>query len=71
MRIELIGKQILIDKANNLWGFLVEENDKNIILEDKHYSSSISLAIDEILEFKNIPNTINGKKVKINIEILD
>lgn len=65
----IIGHSKLIKESENLWGFVVENKDKEeILLSDKYFSSSIVIALDEITNFLGQPKIKEGQRVKITIE---
>ena len=61
-KYSITGHSKLIDESENLWGFVVENEDKEeTLLSDNYFSSSIVIALDEIANFK-------GKSdIKINM----
>lgn len=70
-KYSITGHSKLIDESNNIWGFVVEEEnskEKEILLSDNYFSSSIVIALDEIAQFKGKPEIKEGQKVKIIIE---
>ena len=55
-KYSITGHSKLIDENNNLWGFVVEDdNSTDVLLSDDYFSSSIVIALDEIANFKNKP----------------
>ena len=69
-KYSIAGHSKLIDKGDNLWGFVVEENDNNeTLLSDNYFSSSIVIALDEIANFKGKSDIKEGQRVKITIEV--
>lgn len=68
-KYSIIGHSKLIDEGENLWGFVVEDNDKNeTLLSDNYFSSSIVIALDEIANFLGKPDIKEGQRVRIIIE---
>ena len=70
-KYSITGHSKLIDESNNIWGFVVEEEnskEKEILLSDNYFSSSIVIALDEIAQLKGKPEIKEGQKVKIIIE---
>ena len=68
-KYSIAGHSKLIDKGDNLWGFVVEDNDNNeTLLSDDYFSSSIVIALDEIATFLGKPDIKEGQRVRITIE---
>ena len=68
-KYSIAGHSKLIDKGDNLWGFVVEDNDNNeTLLSDDYFSSSIVIALDEITTFLGKPDIKEGQRVRITIE---
>ena len=68
-KCSITGHSKLIDEEENIWGFVVEGNDKEeTLLSDDYFSSSIVIALDEITKFLGQPEIKEGQKVKITIE---
>lgn len=69
-KYSITGHSKLIDESENLWGFVVENEDKEkTLLSDNYFSSSIVIALDEIANFKGKSDIKEGKRVKITIEV--
>lgn len=69
--MEITGRTKLLDERNNLWGFEMETSSGKRMLCDKHFSSSIAIAIDEIARALGVDTIEDGKLVKITIESLE
>ena len=68
-KYSITGHSKLIDESENLWGFVVEDNDNNeTLLSDDYFSSSIVAALDEIATFLGKPEIKEGQRVRITIE---
>ena len=68
-KYSITGHSKLIDESENLWGFVVEDNDNNeTLLSDDYFSSSIVAALDEISIFLGKPDIKEGQRVRITIE---
>ena len=68
-KYSITGHSKLIDEGENIWGFVVEDNDKNeTLLSDNYFSSSIVIALDEITTFLRKSDIKEGQRVKITIE---
>lgn len=68
-KYSIAGHSTLIDKGDNLWGFVVEDSDNNeTLLSDDYFSSSIVIALDEITTFLGKPDIKEGQRVRIIIE---
>lgn len=68
-KCSITGHSKLIDEGENIWGFVVENNDKEeTLLSDDYFSSSIVIALDEITKFLGQPEIKEGQRVKITIE---
>ena len=69
-KYSITGHSKLIDESENLWGFVVENEDKEeTLLSDNYFSSSIVIALDEIATFLGKPDIKEGQRVRITIEI--
>ena len=69
-KYSITGHSKLIDESENLWGFVVEDNDNNeTLLSDDYFSSSIVIALDDITNFKGKSDIKEGQRVKITIEV--
>ena len=69
-KYSITGHSKLIDESENLWGFVVENEDKEeTLLSDNYFSSSIVIALDEIANFKGKSDIKEGQRVKITIEV--
>ena len=68
-KYSIAGHSTLIDKGDNLWGFVVEDSDNNgTLLSDDYFSSSIVIALDEITTFLGKSDIKEGQRVRITIE---
>ena len=68
-KCSITGHSKLIDESENLWGFVVENEDKEkTLLSDNYFSSSIVIALDEITTFLGKPDIKEGQRVRITIE---
>ena len=69
-KYSITGHSKLIDESENLWGFVVENEDKEeTLLSDNYFSSRIVIALDEIANFKGKSDIKEGQRVKITIEV--
>lgn len=69
-KYSITGHSKLINESENLWGFVVEnENKEEILLSDDYFSSSIVVALDEIAKFKGKSDIKEGQRVTITIEV--
>ena len=69
-KYSITGHSKLIDESENLWGFVVEnENKEETLLSDDYFSSSIVVALDEIASFKGKSDIKEGQRVTITIEV--
>ena len=68
-KYSIAGHSKLIDESENLWGFVVEDNDNNeTLLSDDYFSSSVVIALDEITTFLGKHDIKEGQRVRITIE---
>ncbi len=59
----------LLDYEQNIWGFVADKDDgEEVLLSDSYFSSSIVIALDEIVAFKGKKDIKEGQRVKITIE---
>lgn len=69
MTYSITGRSKLINVENNLWGFVVDNEDgTETLLSDQYFSSPIVIALDEITQFKGERDIKEGQRVKITIE---
>lgn len=65
----ITGRSKLIDEGQNIWGFIVEQDDgQETLLSDNYFSSSIVIALDEITQFLKRKEIKEEQRVKITIE---
>lgn len=68
-KYSITGRSKLIDEGQNIWGFIVDQDDEQeTLLSDDYFSSSIVIALDEITQFLKRKEIKEGQRVKITIE---